>query len=230
VEGDWSRNIVGKGDFKMMLRSKNVRVFLFLTSLVLGISGIFMYQSIVRPSPSGVEKTDFMSAPLSPPHSYFMPIPGKEVSIDDAQPSVPFKISLPKNMGDFVQLKLSLAPQTGSPTVFVIYATSKLPSNASIPDVLDNDGVILTELSISLTEGTLQDAENNFRAAINSTKDYPNGGNLQPVTINGYFGCAGGNVGHCVTWATETTYYQLSANRNYPLQQLIAVAQSISVN
>lgn len=210
----------------MMLRSKNVKVFLFLTSLILGISGIFVYQGIVRPSPSGAEKTDFMSAP----HSYFMPIPGREVSIDDAQASVPFKISLPKNMGDFVQLKLSLPPQTGSPTVFVIYATCKLPSNASIPDVLDNDGVILTEFSIPMTEGTLQDAENNFRAAIDSTKDYANGGNLQPVTINRYFGCAGGNVGHGVMWATETTYYQLTANSNYPLQQLIAVAQSIPVN
>ena len=175
-------------------------------------------------TPREAEKTGLVPSP------YFMPIPGQEVSLSQAQASAPFKIRLPTNTGSFVQLKQDIEPEANISHVYIIYAADKLSSNASIPEVLDHNGIILFEAPISAYGGTLQSAESNFRAVINDTKDYPDGGNLQPVTINGYFGCVGGNIAHGVNWATETTYYQLMANKNYPLQQLVKIARSIPFN
>jgi hypothetical protein len=208
----------------MALKWKNIRMFVLLAAMILGVSSIFVYLSIHGSMPNETEKTGLVPSP------YFMPIPGQEVSLDQAQASAPFKIRLPTSTGSFVQLKQFIEPEADISYVYIIYAADKLSSNASIPDVQDHNGIILFEAPISAYGGTLQFAESNFRAVIDDTKDYPNGGNLQPVTINGYFGCAGGNVGQCVAWATETTYYELMANKNYPLQQLVAVAQSIPVN
>lgn len=205
----------------MTLKWKHVRTFVLLAAMILGMSSIFIYLSVLRPTPSEAEKTGFWA-----PAIFFEPIPGQEVSLDQAQASVPFKINLPTNMETPVQ-KILLPPQSDTPSVYIIYAV-KLSSDASISDVLDQNGIILLEMSISGAYGTLQRADANFRALINETKDYPGGGH-QPVTINGYFGYAGGNVEHCVGWATETTYYELLANKNYPLQQLVAIAQSIPI-
>jgi len=200
-----------------MLKWKNMRIFVLLIAMILGLSSVFIYLSIRGSMPSEAEKTGLF------PAQYFQPIAGQEVSFDQAQASVPFKINMPTKMEIFVQLKLN------GDAVKIICAAVKLSSDASYFDVLNQNGIILYEAPLSETYGTLQFAENNLRAIIDSTKDYSDGG-LKPVTVNGYFGCVGGNVEHCVTWCTETTYYQLTASNKYPLQELVAMAQSIPVN
>jgi hypothetical protein len=192
----------------------------FITIILIAAS-VLVTIILITPRHSEAERTGMV------PSLYFMPIPGREVSLDQAQASAPFKIRLPTSAGSFVQLKQYIEPEANMSNVYIIYAADKLSSNASIPEVLDHNGIILFEAA---NQVPVQFAESNFRAAINDTKDYPDGGNLQPVTINGYFGCVGGNIAHGVNWATETTYYQLIANKNYPLQQLIEIAQSIPVN
>jgi hypothetical protein len=172
---------------------------------------------------SGVEKTSF-SPPLPP--EYYRPLAGEDVSLAEAQAAVPFKIQLPTNTGGragFMQVKLLQTPETNSCAVFIVYAADELPSNASRPDVYDHDGILLLEMPLSQAYGTLQRAEINFKAFIDETGS-------QAVSINGYFGSASGNIAHCVQWATETTYYRVEANVDYPLQQLVEIAQSIPVN
>jgi len=193
-----------------------MRILVLLIVVILGMSSVFVYLSVVRPTPSEAEKAGLF------PAQYFMPITGQEVPLDQASASVPFKIRLPTNLGSFVQLKLN----TGTGSINIIYAAVKLPSDASLSDVLDQNGILLFE---EPNEMTLENSALNIRAAINSTKIDP-GSALQEVNINGYVGCAGGNVEHCVSWYTETTYYRLTANIKYPLQQLVAIAQSIPVN
>jgi hypothetical protein len=198
----------------MVLKWKNIRIFVLMGAAILGMSSVFMYLSALRPTTGEAGETGFKPLPL--------PIEGQEVSLEQAQASVPFKIRLPTNMGTFVQLKLVQWPETMKecPAVFVIYAAKKPSSVASIDDVINEDGIILFEEPAG---ETLELAENSIRATIEST-----GG--QSVNINGYLGCAGGNIRHCVGWYTETTYCRLTANSNYPLQQLVEMAQSIPVD
>jgi hypothetical protein len=199
----------------MLFKWKNVRIFILLTTVILGVSSVFIYLNLNRATPD--EPGNIGLFPLESPMS------GQEVSLEQAQASVPFKIRLPVNVGAFTELKLS--KETG--LITVVYAADKPSDSSSLTDVINQNGIVLFEAPISEAYGTLEFADNNFRAIIEETKDYPNGGNIQPVTINGYFGCAGGNIQHCVSWATETTYYRLTTNINYPMEQLVKTALSI---
>jgi len=185
-----------------MLKWKNIRIFVLLATIILGTSSTLIYLSVLRPT------TGF--------HPYEPPIPGQEISFDQAQASVPLKIKMPTNMGTFVQLKLLQPPQTDTEGVYIIYAAHKPSGDATFSDVENQNGIILMEFTNHMTQ--------NVRAAIDSTD-----GGLQEVNINGYVGCAGGNVAHCVDWYTETTYYRLMANIKVPLQQLVEIARSIPV-
>jgi hypothetical protein len=172
-------------------------------------------------TPNGAQNAGY-SPMLSP--QFFVPLIGQDVSLAQAQASVPFKIQLPANTrgrGDVVQVKLYQS------AVFIVFAANKLPSNASRADIylFNNNGTLLTEDSLSQAYGSLQNMENIQKAVIKQ-----NGGQTQAITINGYFGTAGGNIARCVVWGTETTCYRLEANLNCPLQQLIEIAQSIPVN
>jgi hypothetical protein len=168
--------------------------------------------------------TTSVSGPISRNRS-FGPIEGQEVSFAQAQASVSFKISLPMSMGTPVEIKLDLPPHSIPERVYIIYAAHKPSNDATTNDVLDQEGIILYEAPNLVT---LQNPSQIIRAAINSTKNDPGGG-LQEVNINGYVGCAGGTFSNCVTWYTETTFYELVANFNHPMQQLIEIAKSIPV-
>jgi hypothetical protein len=147
---------------------------------------------------------------------------GQEVSLEQAQARVPFKIRLPTNIGNFVELRL----EDEIDRVLIVYAASKPSDHATIDDVLNQNGIVLLLLP---NEMTLQDATQNILDGINSLNTNSLGSNAQQVSINGYVGCAAGNVKHCVDWYTETTYYRLMANVDYPLQKLVAIAQTIPV-
>lgn len=166
----------------------------------------------------------------SVPPKYLAPIGsrGQAVSLAEAQASVPFKIQLPAYTGgrdSFVLIKIFLITEKNSYSVGIIWASESIPSSANVPDVRDYyNGILLTEISVSDAWGTLQDADGNMKAFLAESKTH------QEVSINGYFGTAGGNVAHVVHWATETTYYYLEASLNCPLSELIEIAQSIPVN
>jgi hypothetical protein len=193
----------------MMFKWRNMRALVFLAAVILGISSGLVYLSVPRPGSRMVEYGGF---------SIYTPsLVGQEVSLDQAQASVPFKINLPTNIGAFVQLRLVKPPEADREMVIAIYATKKPSSSTPISD-LDKDAIVLTECRNLMT---LQESVQNILDIINSTKNDVGGGAQVAVTINGYLGCAGGNVAHVVTWYTETTEYRLEANVNYPLQQLI---------
>jgi len=194
------------------------RIFVLLAIIILGILSTVVYLSVLGPTASQPETIGF--------HPYETPIPGQEVSLDQAQASVPFKIKMPTDMGTFVLLKRLQPPEADSEAVYIIYAVHKPSKDATFDDVINQNGIILMEFTNDMT---LQNSAKNIRAAIDSTKNDPGGG-LQEVSINGYVGCAGGNVAHCVDWYTETNYYRLMANVKVPLQQLIEIAQNIPIN
>lgn len=193
-----------------------MRAVVLLATVILGLSSVFVYLSVRRATLGEAENAGFVP--------FALPLPGEEVSFDEAQASLPFKIRLPTNLGAFVQLRL----HRETDLLLIIYAAAKPSSDATEDDVYDQNGIILYEGSLSEAFGTLEFAENSFKIRIDTDKNLP--GASQPVTINGYFGCAGGNVLHCVDWCTETTSYRLSASNKRPLQQLIEIAQSIPAN
>jgi hypothetical protein len=203
-------------------RAKTVLATMILITVSLTVYfSIYLETYAAAPTPSEAGKTASLM--------YCGPIPGQEVSLDQAQASVGFKISLPASLGNFAELKLLQPPQTlpGCETLYIIYANSKPSSDATESDVADQNGIILEENHNIMT---MQASVQNILAAINSTK-FQGVDGLQKVTINGYVGCAGGNLDvHEVSWYTETTEYHLIASINYPLEQLVAIAQSIPVN
>jgi len=145
----------------------------------------------------------------------FPPIGGKEVTIEEAQALVSFKIQLPAKLGQPVQVKFN------RDHVIIIWMQSKPPREASIYDVINQGGIVLFIYPNSMT---LEESIKNIEAAINATKDQE--GALQKVDINGYIGCMGGNVKHNICWYTETTAYELVASNKFPLQQLLEIARS----
>src|SRR3989304_2185011 len=183
----------------MKLKWKNIRTFVLVATVILGMSSTLVYLSVLRPTASQPQTTGF--------HPYQTPIPGQEVSLDQAQASVPFKIKLPTNLGNFLQLNLLQPPEADSEGVYIIYAAHKPSKDANFDDVINQDGIILMEFPNGMT---LQNSAKNIRAAIDTTKNDPGGG-LKEVSINGYVGYAGGNVAHCVDWYTATIYYRLMA-------------------
>lgn len=205
----------------MKLKWKNIRTFLLLAAVILGASTAFIYLSVTGPTPSEAGKTG-----LRPPSPRMADL-GQEASLEQAQACVPFKIRLPTKIGKFVELRLKLPPQTDTETVYIVYAAHKSSDDATVNDVVDQNGIILME---AINRMTLQDSVKNILDGINSVNTNSPGNYVQQVSINGYVGSAGGNVGHCVVWYTETTYYRLEASVNYPLQQLVEIAQSIPVN
>jgi len=149
---------------------------------------------------------------------FFPPIGGEEVTIKQAQASVPF--CLPTQLGKPTQVKLD------RDLVIIIWMESKPSPEANIFDVLEQGGIVL--IAHPNYYRTLEESVKNIEAAINATKDQESG--LQRVSINGYLGAMGGNVYHDVFWYTETTYYELEASVEFPLQQLLEIAQSIPVD
>jgi hypothetical protein len=164
------------------------------------------------------------------PPEYYEPIGGRDVSVAEAQASVTFKIQQPTYTGgrdSFVQVKLEQRPDVCA--VSFVYSSEWLPSSLSLPDLKDHDAIGLTEMSVSDAWGTLQIADANMKVFLDQHQAM-DPSVVQEVSINGYFGTAGGNVGRCVQWATETTYYYLVAGLSCPLSQLVEIAQSIPIN
>lgn len=146
---------------------------------------------------------------------YFQ-MPGNDITI--AQTNIPSQLNLPNTLGTPTETKFD----DNTKTLIAIYGTTKPASDAQFIDVVNNN-LILNQSPSNLT---LDSAKKNIADAILATQN--DTGALQAVYINGYYGCQGGNLWHTVTWYTNTTYYQLEASVNYPLQNLVNIAKSIT--
>ncbi len=185
------------------------RILLLFVVMTLSLTGTILYTSI---KPIGSENNlDNAGLPYSP-------IAGQSVSTTQAQTNMPIKINLPTDLGPIAESKFDSSSQT----LTTIYSSTKPADDANFIDILSTSAIILVQSPSNLT---LSYAQQNILDAVNATKN--EAGGLQLLTINGYLGCEGGNVWHTVTWYTQTTYYQLEANVNYPLQNLVNAAESI---
>lgn len=189
-------------------RLKTIISLVFMLALFLSVASVYFYFIIRRP----VNQNN-----VAPHIPLFPPIGGEEVTIEQAQASVPFR--LPTKLGKPIQVKLD------RDLVIIIWMGSKPSPRANIYDVLGQGGIILIAHP---NDWTLEESAKNIEAAINATKDQEGG--LQRVSINGYLGGMGGNIYHDVFWYTETTYYELESSVEFPLQQLLEIAQSIPVD
>ena len=194
---------------KLRSRLKTIISLVFMLALFLSVASVYFYFIVGRP----VNQNN-----VAPHLPFFPPIGGEEVTIEQAQASVPFR--LPTKLGKPIQVKLD------RDLVIIIWMKSKPSPEANIFDVLEQGGIVL--IVHPNYHRMLEESVRNIEAAINATKDQEGG--LQRVSINGYLGAMGGNVYHDVFWYTETTYYELEASVEFPLQQLLKIAQSIPVD
>lgn len=194
---------------EMKTMSRKTRTIVFFCMTLLCLSVVAAYSGTVaqiRDSKSG-------------PGLAYSPIIGQEVSVAQAKSNMPIAIKLPAKLGAVAELKF----ENSTNSLTAVYSTSKPADDANFIDILNANAIILIQFPSYLT---IAGARQNILDAINSTKDDVGGG-LQPVSINGYMGCEGGNIWHTVTWYTETTYYQLAASVSYPLQDLVEIANSM---
>ena len=150
----------------------------------------------------------------------YIPIAGQEASFAHIQAAVTYPVRLPTTLGLYAELKFDKETKG----TIIIYASNKPADDANFVDVMKTDAIILFELPNRMN---IKDAKQNIIDSINNTKD--DVGALQQITVNGFLGCAGGNVWHTVTWYTDTNYYQLTASMKFPLEQLVNIANSIPV-
>jgi hypothetical protein len=194
------------------MKSTNRRKSILLIALVLSILTTTLAISIKSPSSE-------TTSPLGLGIAY-CPIAGQEASLTQAQAEVSYVINLPTSLGQYTTLKVD--KETNA--TIIIYAANKPADDANFYDIMQTDAIVLFELPNTLT---LEQSKQNILDSIDTTKN--DVGSLQPVTINGFFGCVGGNIWHTVTWYTDVNYYQLASSMKVPIDQLIDIANSIPV-
>jgi hypothetical protein len=188
--------------------SKQTRSVAFLAIFLLATASILFYLNVQKSEHIDNNDVERPQLLLRSP-----PIGGQEVTIEQAQSLVSFKIGLPANLGEPIQVKFD------DQCVVIIWMETKPSQQSTLDDVRSHGGIILFEWSSTIVP------QDHIEALTNETEGVE--GALQKVTIKGYLGCAGGNVWHDVTWCTKTVLYELQANLEFPLQQLIEIARSI---
>jgi hypothetical protein len=192
----------------MKTSKRKSRTILFFIAMLLCLSSAILYNSLAG-------KPDNPSTYFAPRS----PISGQETSLDQVRELPGMNITLPSTLGTYSELKVDKFTNTTT----IIYSSNRPDSSATIYDVINQKGIILQESPNTLS---IKNANQNLLDAINATKD--DAGALHPASINEWFGCAGGNVGHSITWNTNETHYELMSNINYPLDQLVIIAKSIT--
>jgi hypothetical protein len=148
---------------------------------------------------------------------YSEPLNGKEVTINEAQSKLPFKVVLPSLLGEPTLVKLI----EENNFLYVIYSGKMPTPDMSFDNIIDSGAIILMEYSNS----SVQESDLRIDSAIETIKE--TGGFLEKVTINGHHGVYGGNVEHVVYWFTSTTNFEIRTNPNVPFSDLIKIAESI---
>lgn len=148
---------------------------------------------------------------------YSEPLNGKEVTINEAQSKLPFKVVLPSLLGEPTLVKLI----EENNFLYVIYSDKKPTQDMSFDNIIDSGAIVLMEYPNS----SVQESDLRIDSAIETIKK--TGGVLEKVTINGHHGVYGGNVEHVVYWFTSTTNFEIRTNPNIPFSYLIEIAQSL---
>jgi hypothetical protein len=148
---------------------------------------------------------------------YSGPLKGKEVTINEAQPYLSFKVSLPNKLGNPVLMKVI----EESNFLYVIYSDKKPTQDMSFDNIIDSGAIVLMEYPNTST----QESDLMIDSAIETIKE--TSGFLEKVTINGHHGMYGGNVEHVIYWFTGATNYEIRTNPNVPFSDLIKIAESI---
>lgn len=151
---------------------------------------------------------------------YWGPLKGKEVTINEAQSKLPFKIVLPNKFEEPTLVKLI----EESNFLYVIYSDKKPTPDMSFDNIIDSGAIVLMEYPNS----SVQESDLMIDSAIETIKK--TGGVLEKVTINGHHGMYGGNVEHVLYWFTGTTNFEIRTNPNIPFSYLIEIAQSLQEN
>ena len=148
---------------------------------------------------------------------YWGPLEGKEVTINEAQSKLPFKIVLPNKFEEPTLVKLI----EESNFLYVIYSDKKPTPDMSFDNIIDSGAIVLMEYPNS----SAQENDLIIDSAIETIKK--TGGVLEKVTINGHHGVYGGNIEHVVYWFIGTTNFEIIANPNIPFSDLIEIAKSV---
>jgi hypothetical protein len=192
---------------KMKTLSRKAMTIAFFLMILLCLSVIAVYATTITQTRDPA------------PGLLYIPIFGQEVTLAQAQSTMPIAIKLPTKLGEVAEFKFDIS----SKILTAVYSTTKPAADANFIDVINANAIVLIQCPSNLT---IASAQQNILDAINSTKN-DIGGGLQAVSINGYMGCEGGNVFHTVSWYTETAYYRLAASLSYPLQNLVETAISM---
>jgi hypothetical protein len=148
---------------------------------------------------------------------YSGPLKGNEVTINEAQSKLPFKVVLPNKFEEPTLVKLI----EESNFLYVIYSDKKPTQDMSFDNIIDSGAIVLMEYPNS----SVQESDLMIDSAIETIKK--TGGVLEKVTINGHHGVYGGNVEHVVYWFTGTTNFEIRTNPNISFSYLIEIAESI---
>ncbi len=148
---------------------------------------------------------------------YWGPLEGKEVTINEAQSKLPFKVVLPNKFEEPTLVKLI----EENNFLYVIYSDKKPTPDMSFDNIIDSGAIVLTEYPSS----SAQENDLMIDSAIETIKK--TGGVLEKVTINGHHGVYGGNIEHVVYWFIGTTNFEIIANPNISFSYLIEIAQSL---
>jgi hypothetical protein len=148
---------------------------------------------------------------------YWGPLEGKEVTINEAQSKLPFKVVLPNKFEEPTLVKLI----EENNFLYIIYSDKKPAPDMSFDNIIDSGAIVLTEYPSS----SAQENDLMIDSAIETIKK--TGGVLEKVTINGHHGVYGGNVEHVVYWFIGTTNFEIIANPNIPFSDLIEIAKSV---
>ncbi len=149
---------------------------------------------------------------------------GKKItSIEEAQPNLPFKFSLPKILGNPDEI---LVEEGHKATIIYGYKGNNIFKEP--PDsIVKNGGILIYEY----TPGLKREAAESLIDGILKQMDLYDDtrGTQQRVYINGFPGVMGGNVGHCVTWYTPEATYTVGGSLAVPLERLVKIAESMDV-
>jgi hypothetical protein len=124
---------------------------------------------------------------------YWGPLKGNEVTINEAQSYLPFKVSLPNKLGNPVLIKVI----EESKFLYVIYLEKKPTPDMSFDNIIDSGAIVLMEYPNT----SLEDGKARIEALTNTIKEMIETGEVpkdtpvpQKVNINGQPGLIGGRT------------------------------------
>jgi hypothetical protein len=159
-------------------------------------------------------------------HSSF-PLPGKAVTLSEAEKELPFKVILPSNMGRPSLIKLVKSQNF----LYVVYTKDRsyTPPDSDLYKLIQSGAIVLMEYPNKYGEKAVDTVEGIIKAGeqLNSNASLPRNSIEKRITINGHPAAIGGNVMHCLYWFNDTTNFKLNASVTTPLSRITDIAKSM---